>query len=275
MVLRQAGAAVLGYDAGVTDERPIGLFDSGIGGVAVLSEIRRLLPDESLVYFADAANFPYGPKAEDEIKRLAAAATDVLLERGVKLIVVACNTASTMALASLRSRYDVPFVGMVPAVKPASSLSRNGLVGILATEGTVQTSVLADLIRDFANGAVVNTTAAPGLAELVEAGAQDAAIAPVLVGFLDPLIEAGSDVVVLGCTHYFFLRHLIEKSLPAGTQVVDAAEPVARRVRQVLEESGLSASGIGAAGVEYITSGDRPQLLSCLRRWREAGYAIP
>jgi glutamate racemase len=259
----------------VTDGRPVGLFDSGIGGVPVLAEVRRLLPAEDLIYYADTAHFPYGSRPAQEIRRLAAAATGALLAHDAKLIVVACNTASTMALGHLRELYGLPFVGMVPAVKPASALSQVGRVGVLATEGTVQTEVLADLIQQFANGASVATAGAPGLADLVEHGASDRTIQPVLTRQMQPLIEAGSDVYVLGCTHYFFLRHLIEPMVPNGSSVIDAAEPVARRVRQVLDESGMLAEPDRQGTVEYLASGDRQELERVLEHWRSVGYEVP
>ena len=257
----------------VTDSRPIGFFDSGIGGVAVLAEVRRLLPAEQLIYFADRANFPYGPKTDQQIVGLARAASERLLERSVKAIVVACNTASTVALSDLRARYDIPFVGMVPAVKPASTLSRSGKVGVLATEATSQGETLADLITQFANGATVTTVAAAELASLVEQGAEESEIEPRLRHYLDPLLADGVDTVVLGCTHYFFLRPLVERLTSLTT--LDAAEPVARRVAQVLTESGLLAPPTREGGVEYMTSGDSRELARVLDHWRKAGSSIP
>jgi glutamate racemase len=257
----------------VTDARPIGFFDSGIGGVAVLAAVHRLLPAERLIYYADNANFPYGSKSAAEVRALSRAATDVLLQYSPKLIVVACNTASTAALADLRRRYDLPFVGMVPAVKPASSLSKSRRVGVLATEGTSHGQALADLIDQFANGATVTTVPAPGLAELVETGAPPAKIEATLKRFLAPLLEQGTDVVVLGCTHYFFLRPLVEEA--ADVTVIDSAEPVARRVAQVLAEAEMLAAEESAGSVEYLTSGDSQELARVLDHWRRAGSDIP
>jgi glutamate racemase len=259
----------------MSDARPIGFFDSGIGGAAVLAQVRRLLPAEDLIYFADSGNFPYGSRLPQEIQRLAAVATERLLQRDVKLIVVACNAASTGALAHLRERYSIPFVGMVPAVKPASSLSRKGRVGVLATEATARAEVLSDLILQHANGADVATIPAPQLAPLVERGADDEAILPVLGSYMEPLVAAGSDVFVLGCTHYFFLRHLVEGLVPAGSAVLDTAEPVARRVVQVLREQNLLKPEGEKGQVEYLTSGDQRQLERVLERWRRAGYEVP
>lgn len=257
----------------MTDARPIGFFDSGIGGVAVLAEAHKILPSEQLIYYADNANFPYGSKSAEQVRALSRAATERLLQYSPKLIVVACNTASSVALADLRQRYDVPFVGMVPAVKPASALSVSRRVGVLATEGTSRGQGLADLIDQFANGAEVTTVPAAGLAELVEVGAAASEIEPRLKQYLEPLLTAGTDVVVLGCTHYFFLRPLVERA--TGVTVVDAAEPVARRVAQVLAEAGALAPQGSRGGVEYLTSGDSHELARVLDHWRQAGCDIP
>ena len=232
-----------------------------------------MLPAEKLIYYADNANFPYGSKTAEEVRSLARQATERLLEHKVKLIVVACNTASTMALADLRQRYDLPFVGMVPAVKPASSISRSRKVGVLATEGTSRGEALADLIEEFANGATVTTVSAPDLAEFVERAAPRAEIEPRLRHYLTPLVEQGTDVVVLGCTHYFFLRPMVERI--AGVTVVDAAEAVARRVVQVLTESDLLAPETSQGGVKYLTSGDSQELARVLDHWRQTGSDVP
>lgn len=152
------------------DSRPVGVFDSGVGGLSVLREIRRLLPGEDLLYFADSANCPYGPRPPAEITRLSHAVAAALISQGAKLIVVACNTASAAALTSLRQSFPVPFVGMVPAVKPAAMQTRSGKVGVLATEGTVAGGLYHDVVERFAEGVEVHTQVGHGLVELVEIG---------------------------------------------------------------------------------------------------------
>lgn len=254
------------------DPRPIGVFDSGVGGLAVLAEIHRLLPSEDLVYFADSAHFPYGDRPETEVRVLAEAATKRLLERDVKLIVIACNTATSAAAERLRARFAVPFVAMEPAVKPAASRSRTGRIAVLATAGTVEGKRLAALVERYGNGASVRAVAGTGLAEAVERG--DLEPVALLRNALAPLLREPVDALALGCTHYFFLRPAIERLLGPGVQVLDTAEPVARRVRQVLEERDLQAPPDHVGVVTYVTSGD-PQAFARLRARLRAVLALP
>lgn len=236
------------------DPRPIGVFDSGVGGLAVLAEIRRLLPTEDCVYFADTAHFPYGDRPEAEVCSLAEAVVGRLLEHGVKLIVVACNTATSAAVDYLRERFSVPFVAMEPAVKPAAARTRTGRIAVLATEGTLEGRRLASLVQRHANGAKVLTLAGRGLAEAVERG--DLAPEALLREALAPLEREDVDTLALGCTHYFFLKPAIERMLGPRVAVIETAEPVARRVRQVLAELGLEGPAGRAGRVTYLTSGD-------------------
>lgn len=238
----------------MSDPRPIGIFDSGVGGLTVLAEIHRLLPSEDLVYFADSAHFPYGDRAEAEVRELAAAATERLLERGAKLVVIACNTATSAAAEHLRARYTVPFVAMEPAVKPAAERTRTGRIAVLATAGTVEGARLASLIERHGNGAAVLALPGTGLAEAVERGDLDPGEA--LRGALAPLLRESVDALALGCTHYFFLKPAIQRILGPGVEVIDTAEPVARRVRDVLRERGLLAPPRRVGSVTYLTSGD-------------------
>jgi glutamate racemase len=236
------------------DPRPIGVFDSGVGGLAVLAEIQRLLPAENLVYFADSAHFPYGNRPEAELRALSEAVVERLLDRDAKLIVVACNTATSAAIEHLRARFAVPFVAMEPAVKPAAARTRTGRIAVLATEGTLEGRRLADLVRRYANGAKVLTLSGRGLAEAVERG--DLAPEALLREALAPIEGEDVDALALGCTHYFFLRPAIERIVGPRVQVIDTAEPVARRVRQVLDELGLAAPAGREGRTIYLTSGD-------------------
>ncbi len=249
------------------DNRPIGVFDSGVGGLAVVRQIRRLLPAESIVYYADTAHFPYGEQDEERIRGLAADAAGFLVERGAKTVVVACNTASSVALAHLRSLYSLPFVGMVPAVKPASSVTRTGKVGVMATGATVHAKVLDDLIAQFADGVSVITRACPGLVEFVERGEVDSErVRSVLRSHLDPMLAEGIDVLVLGCTHYPFLMDVIAEIAGDGVQVIDTALPVARQLERVLAQHGLEADGARVGGISYFASGDKEAFLEVARR---------
>lgn len=267
-------------DAAPPAPAPIGLFDSGIGGLGVLLATRELLPRHPLLYYADEANFPYGPRPAAAVIDLASAASERLIALGARLIVVACNTASTAALPALRATFDIPFVGMVPAVKPASAATRSGRVALLATEGTVQTAALADLVHRFAAEIDVLFLPAPGLADRVEHGDLDGpATCALLERYLAPARDAGVDVVVLGCTHYVFLRPAVERIMGAGVTVIDTGAAVARQVARVLAERGLltqaDEDGASTGPIHYLTSGDPARLARLLDRLRTAGVPVP
>lgn len=222
-------------------DQPIGVFDSGSGGLSILFEIERLLPGENLVYFADTLHCPWGPRPPDEIRELAVAATERLLAEGAKLIVVACNSASTVALADLRARFAVPFVGTVPAIKPAAAATRTGRIAVLGTAATVGTIALQRLIDEFAADCEVFCRACPArLVELVEARAIDAPETErILRDVLVPLLDRNADTVVLGCTHYAFLRPVVERIAGPDVLVIDTGQPVAKQAQRVLAERGL------------------------------------
>lgn len=222
----------------------------------MLAEIRKLLPGENIIYFADTANCPYGPKPAAEIRRLSEQAVGFLIANGAKLVVVACNTASSAALAALRATFPIPFVGMVPAVKPAALTTRTGRVGVIATQATIQAQLFADLVGQHANGAEVITMACPGLVALVEAGeVQSPVVEDLLHCYLDDMLRQGIDTLVLGCTHYPFLRPTIERIVGPAVAVIDSGEAVARQVKRVLEEQGLVA-GQESGRVTYFASGE-------------------
>jgi len=251
----------------VSRDNPIGVFDSGVGGLSVVMEIQRLLPQEDILYLADGANFPYGDKPAERIRQLALGAAGFLIERGAKLVVVACNTASTAALAALRETYQVPFVGMVPAIKPASAATRRGRVGVIATAATVQAEVLEELVTQFASGVKVFTQPCPGLVDLVEQGQFDSVQARNLLRqYLDPLLREDIDILVLGCTHYPFLKPLISEMVGGGVTIVDTGLPVARQVERVLLAQELDRQSGVPGRVTYFTSGDPERLLSVVRK---------
>jgi glutamate racemase len=224
-------------------DAPIGVFDSGVGGLTVVREVRALLPQEDIYYFADTAHCPYGDRPLAEVMELAAQVTEHLLEHGAKLIVVACNTASGAALQALRQRYPaVPFVGMVPAIKPACRLSPSGRVGVLATALTVQADLFSDVVHRFARDCRLTIQTCPGLAETIERGELSGErVLALLREYLAPLKAARVDVCVLGCTHYPLIRPLIEQELGPAVQVVESGAAVARQVERVLHERGLVA----------------------------------
>lgn len=235
---------------------PIGVFDSGVGGISVLREIRTLLPQEDLVYFADSGHCPYGAKSREAIVERAVAITELLLARDAKLIVVACNTATIAAVEHLRANYPVPFVGMEPAVKPAVAATRTGVVGVLATGAALAGEKFHRLLAEHAGGVRMITQPCPGLVEQVEAGELDGPRTRALIeAYTAPLLAQGADVLVLGCTHYPFLAPLIREVVGPGIRLLDTGAAVARQVRRVLERDQLLAVGDGGR-VEWLTSGN-------------------
>lgn len=227
----------------------IGLFDSGVGGLAVLREVRRLLPEADLIYLADQANAPYGRKSLDEVRECADDATRRLIERGAETVVVACNTASAAALGRLRRAHPgIGFVGMEPAVKPAAATTRTGVVAVLATPTTFDATVFDDLVGRFGEGIDVIAHPCPGWALAVEDGWPEGALETVRA-HLAPLVEAGADTLVIACTHYSFLDQVILEACGPGVAVIDPAPAVARQVARV-------ADGGGSGTTTYLTTGD-------------------
>lgn len=257
----------------MTNPGAIGVFDSGVGGLTVAAAIRGLLPGEPIVYLADSANFPYGPKPAEQVLQLSRTATRILLDHGAKLIVVACNTASSAALATLRDEFaETPFVGMVPAVKPASIATKKQRVGVLATKGTVQGQVLHDLIDQFATRVEVHQVAAAPLAELVEFGQPDTPEAETLVRrFVEPLLACDIDVLVLGCTHFTFLRPMVQRIAGASVTVLDTAEPVARQVARLMADR---ASERPERAFRLLTTGDPERLRRTLGHLRAVAPSL-
>ena len=239
------------------DPRPVGVFDSGVGGLSVLRHFQRLAPRERVIYFADTAFFPYGPRPAAEVRKRAFAIVNRLLTSDAKMVVVACNTASAAAIADLREAFPIPFVGMVPGVKPAASNSRSGRVVILATPGTLDGELYARVVEDFGRGTKIVAVPGHGLAELVERGeAATPASRAAVRAALAHEVEAGADTVVLGCTHYHLLDADIRAEFP-DVAIVDTSEPVARRAVQVLGEQSLAAPESQRGSLDLIVTGDR------------------
>ena len=239
------------------NERPIGVFDSGVGGLSVLREIHALLPQENLLYVADSAHVPYGDKPAGFVEARSLAITRFLLQRGAKAIVVACNTATTVAIAALRTRFTVPVVGMEPAVKPAAIESRSGRVGVLATRGTLASDKFASLLARFSVGVDVQVQPCPGLVERVERGAlADDQTRALVESYVAPLVHGGVDTIVLGCTHYPFLRTLIAEAAGPTVSVIDPSPAVARELRRRLEEGGLRSQADRRGTQRFWTSAE-------------------
>jgi glutamate racemase len=237
---------------------PIGIFDSGIGGLSILNAVRRELPFQPVIYLADQANVPYGPRALKEVRAFAEGITRFLLDEGAGLIVVACNAASAAALHSLRATFDpIRFVGMEPAVKPAAESTHSGVVGVLATPATFQGALYASVVERFAHGVTVLQDTCPGLVQQIEAGQLNSdATRSILEQSLLPMLAQKIDTVVLGCTHYPFVIPLIEDIVGPGVRVIDPAPAVARQARRLLQTAGMVSTGPDAGWVRYITTGD-------------------
>jgi glutamate racemase len=240
------------------DPRPIGIFDSGVGGLSILSEIVRLLPNEDTIYFADSANCPYGQRAHSEIGELSRAIVRFLLESSAKVVVVACNTASAVALSALRSEFPhVPFVGMVPALKPATLQTRNGRIGILATPTTLEGQLFADVVSRFGTDVEIISRACPGLVEQVESGdVLGPETVALLERYVESLLNAGIDTLILGCTHYPFLTPTIRNIVGEDIAIVDPSPAIARQTARVLAQSDLLRNDDTRGNRKYYTTGD-------------------
>jgi glutamate racemase len=237
---------------------PIGVFDSGVGGLSVLRAMRGQMPAENLIYFGDQAHVPYGPRPMEQIQGFSEGITRFLLDKGSKLIVVACNTASAAALKYLRGRFPgVPFVGMEPAVKPAAETTQTGRVGVLATPATFQGALYASVVERFGSGVELFQHTCPGLVARIEKGDLASKVTrAILEDVLNPMLEHDIDTVVLGCTHYPFVIPLIREIAGERVRVVDPAPAISRQARRLLEADGLVNESAAPGRLEFYTSGD-------------------
>jgi glutamate racemase len=245
---------------------PIGVFDSGVGGLSVLREMRRQMPAESVLYFGDQAHIPYGPRPLQQVRDFSEAITRLLLDRGAKLIVVACNAASAAALGYLRDAFPgTAFVGMEPAVKPAAEHTRTGVVGVLATPATFQGELFASVVERFAAGVRLLQDTCPGLVQRIEAGDLDGpATRRILEKALVPMLESNIDTVVLGCTHYPFVIDVIQAIVGEGVRVIDPAPAVARQVGRLLQSNGRVSRGDGQGALQFFTSAEAASMETLL-----------
>lgn len=256
------------------DMRPIGVFDSGVGGLSVLRAIRQQLPNESVLYFGDQGHVPYGSRPPQEIREFSCAITRFLMAMGSKMIVVACNTASAVALYYLRQTFpDTPFVGMEPAIKPAVEKTRTGVVGVLATPTTFQGVLYASVVERFAENVTLLQSTCPGLVQQIEHGAlATKKTRAILESALQPMIDRGIDTVVLGCTHYPFVIPLIQRIVGPDVNVIDPAPAVARQVTRILESHGIRAGWTKSQMPLLFTSGNLSSFKSSLPKlFDEAG----
>jgi glutamate racemase len=248
---------------------PLGVMDSGLGGLSIIEELRRELPHEQIIFYADNANCPYGGRSDEWVRARVLEIADFLLEKGAKAIVVACNAASAAGLEHLRARHNVPIVGLVPAVKPAVAATRTGTIGVLATKVTMRGQLLADVIDRFAAPANVEviTTAPEGLVEAVERGDLDTEQTTEAVRrALAPMLERGADAVVLGCTHYPFLKSTIRELVGEGVRIIDSGEGVARQTRRVLAARHLLRGSDRPGSLTVYTSSDPAEVGPLVRR---------
>lgn len=220
-------------------ECPIGLFDSGVGGTSIWNEIHNLLPNENTIYLADSKNAPYGQKSKEEIIDLSFKNTEFLLHQNCKIIVVACNTATTNAIKELRTKYDVPFIGIEPAIKPAALQSKTQTIGILATKGTLNSELFHKSVANHPDVKIIEQIG-HGLVQLIENGDIDSAeIEELLKSYLNPMVEKNIDYLVLGCSHYPYLIPQIKKIIPPKIKIIDSGEAVAKQTQKILEQNNL------------------------------------
>jgi glutamate racemase len=221
-----------------TTQAPIGIFDSGLGGLSICKEIVKILPNESLIYLADSRNAPYGEKSKEEIIRLSIKNVELLIAMGCKVIVIACNTATTNAINILRATYPIPFIGIEPATKAAALQTKTGKIGVLATKGTLKSDLFITTSNQFRRELDIIEVQGVDLVRLIEEGALAATI-PLLKKYLFPLVNEGVDNIVLGCTHYPFLIPIIKEMIPNNITIVDSGEAVARQTLNVLKAEQL------------------------------------
>ncbi len=239
---------------------PIGLFDSGVGGTSIWKQIHHLLPNEDFIYLADSKNAPYGQKTKDEIIELSFKNTEFLLNRNAKLIVVACNTATTNAINELRQKYDVPFIGIEPAIKPAALQSKARKVGVLATQGTITSELFAQTRANFPEITFVEQIGF-NLVQLIESGKMESEqMTQLLNNYLRPMVEQEIDYLVLGCTHYPYLIPQIKKILPSHIQIIDSGKAVAQQTFKILQEKSLLNLSTEKGKAFFYTNSDKTVL---------------
>lgn len=245
-------------------QQPIGIFDSGVGGTSIWKEIHVLLPNEHTIYLADSKYAPYGPKGKERIIELCVKNTELLLKKNCKLIVVACNTATTNAIDFLRQNYDVPFIGIEPAIKPAALKTKTNAIGILATKGTLSSSLFSKTATQFASNVEVIEQVGEGIVPLIEEGKlYSEELRALLQVYLEPMIKANIDHLVLGCSHYPYLTPLLLDMLPKHIKIIDSGEAVARQTKAILDQDGLLNTQNTNTKAQFFTNGN-PDVLASL-----------
>jgi glutamate racemase len=254
----------------------VGIFDSGLGGLTVARALRERAPALPMLYVGDTARFPYGEQAGPDLEERVLSIGQSLLDRGCTTLVVACNTASSVALERLRAELPIPVVGMEPPLKPAAAQSKNGRIVVLATAGTAAGERLARLEADHASDVTVHTVPMPGLADLIEAGqSRDPQVMEMLDAATREPVALGADAVALGCTHYGFVTSSLRSLLPEGVAIIDAADAVARRALVILEEAGQQVPAGAARPVDYDVTGDERAFAAAIDCLRDVGESLP
>lgn len=256
---------------------PIGVFDSGVGGLSVLREIRAALPHEDLLYVADSGHAPYGDRPGEYILQRTETIVEFFISRGVKAVVVACNTATAVAVQALRARHSLPIVAMEPALKPAAEITKTGVIGILATSRTLASESFSRLAEKHGKGMQVLLQACPGFVEQVEKAELSGPATQALVArYVAPLLQQGADTLVLGCTHYPFLSPMIQSVAGSGVTVLDPSAAVARELRRRLMMSELLTNEVTAGNERFWTSGAPQQVQPVITHlWGKTVEVLP
>ena len=234
---------------------PNGIFDSGIGGTSIWKEIIKLLPNENTIYLADSKNAPYGDKSPDEIILVCKKNTELLISKGCKIIIVACNTATTNAIDYLRKNYHIPFIGIEPAIKPAALYSKTGAIGILATKGTLSSKLFEKTTREYAKNITTIEQDGEGLVQLIEEGMLNTeSLNQLLSTYLKPMLTFNIDHLVLGCTHYPYLIPQIKKIIGDDVKIIDSGEAVAKQTKSILEKNNILSTSLDKQNYQFYTN---------------------
>jgi glutamate racemase len=251
----------------------IGIFDSGVGGTSIWKEIHALLPYENTIYAADSKHAPYGNKSKEKILGLCIKNTELLLEKECKLIVVACNTATTNAIKILRETYNIPFIGIEPAIKPAALETKTKAIGVLATKGTLTSELFHHTSNLFTNGHHVIEQIGEGIVPLIENGKVNSEEMKALLSiYLKPMLDANIDYLVLGCTHYPYLIPLLTKLLPKHVKIIDSGEAVARQTKAILVKNNLLNTSMSNSKNQFYTNGNPEVMTSLLNNTYDVEY---
>ena len=260
----------IGYIYAMAKNNPIGVFDSGVGGSSIWKEIHKLLPLEHTIYLADSKNAPYGNKSAEEITELSVKNTEKLMEMGAKIIVVACNTATTNAIATLRKNYNIPIIGIEPAIKPAALQTTTKSIGILATKGTLSSALFSKTTQEFAKDINVVEIIGEGLVPLIEAGNFDGIeMDSLLKKHTKPMIAANIDYLVLGCSHYPYIIPELKKILPKNVRIIDSGEAVARQTKTVLQSLDMLRKENTSPKLQFFTNAGTATLQFLLKDYAE------